>query len=79
LREQPEMKKIKPETEIRNLKKELQELRVICEGFGMPLLLVYCPQIAIKDLKTKEPRRLTKSQKEWLKSKIKEFNNLLKK
>jgi len=71
------LRKIKPETEIKNLKKELRELRVVCEGFGIPLLIVYCPQIAIKDLKMKEPRKLTKTQNEWLKSKIKEFNKLL--
>lgn len=68
---------MKPETEIRNLKKDLQKLRIVAVGFGMPHLVVYLPDLVLKDLKSKEPRKLNKVQREWLKSKIKEFKKMI--
>lgn len=47
------MKKVKPETEIRNLKKQVSDLRLLCQAAGVPLLITYLPEIYLKRNKSK--------------------------
>lgn len=63
---------IKPATEIRNLKKELAELREVCHIAGIPWLIVYFPKIVLKE--KRDP--ITREQVKWVKEKTKEFENL---
>ena len=37
--------KAKPETEIRNLKKRVKDLELICECVGVPLILIEMPEL----------------------------------
>ena len=45
--------KVKPETEIRNLKKRVKELELLCEFAGVPLMTVEMPEIVLNDEKYK--------------------------
>lgn len=72
-------KKIKPETEIKNLKADIEKLRTICSMAGVPPLVVYLPDFV---LNTKEHEKLTPAGKRWVKKwakeKIAEYENGLK-
>lgn len=74
------MKKIKPETEIRRLKLDLEKTREMAMGFGIPAFAVYLPDITFKKGGFK---RLTPRQKRWIKKwlieKTKEYNEGIKK
>lgn len=41
---------MKPETEIRNLKKQVEDLRKLAHLAGVPLLVVYLPELALKQI-----------------------------
>ena len=44
---------MKPETEIRNLKKRVKELELLCEFAGVPLMTIKMPEIVLNDEKYK--------------------------
>ena len=45
--------KVKPETEIRNLKIRVRALELLCEFAGVPLMTVEMPDIVLNDEKYK--------------------------
>lgn len=65
-------KKVKPETEIRNLKKQVEDLRSLCQMAGIPPLIIYFPQLALKGAK------ISKADKAWAMQKIKEYKSMKK-
>lgn len=62
------MKQIKLETRIKNLEKENEELRVLCRMAGVPLLIIYLPELVLK-----KNAKINKADKLWAKEKIKEY------
>lgn len=70
---------VKPETEIKNLKRELKDLRQLVLEIGVPYLIAYMPSIMFhKKKKFKKQPRLNKKQKEWIEEKKKEFDKMRK-
>ncbi len=45
--------KAKPATEIRNLKKRVRELELLCEFAGVPLLTIQIPEVVLNHEKYK--------------------------
>jgi len=41
---------MKPETEIKNLKKQVKELRLLCELAGIPPIVIYLPDLALRQV-----------------------------
>lgn len=68
------MKKIKQETEIRNLKKELAVARELLIAIGVAPLIAYMPEISLK----KHSSKPTEEQKKWIRSKVKEYKEKFK-
>lgn len=65
---------VKPETEIRKLKKEITNLRLLCQAAGVPLLAIYLPELVLKKYKS----TITENDMKWLKEKLKEHKKLKK-
>lgn len=65
--------KIKPQTEIRNLKKDVDNLRELCQIAGIAPIIIYLPELALKRYhgNTKEMK--------WAKEKMKEFRQIFRK
>lgn len=66
-------KKLKPETIIRNLKKDVDDLRKLCQMAGIAPILIYLPQLALQ--RYKEDTEELK----WAKQKAKEFKQIFRK
>jgi len=73
------MKKLKPETQIRNLKNRVKDLEELCHLAGIPMLIVVFPELALQ----KKKQNITKEDIKWAKEKIaklkknKEFKAIL--
>ncbi len=63
-------KKVKPETEIRNLKKRISNLELLCQFAEIPPIIIQLPQLVTK------PATINKEDIKWAKQKIKEWDKI---
>lgn len=64
--------KKKLESELRKSKQELNRLRNMCRRIGLPLLVIYLPELVNKG------KNLTPGEKKWSRAKRKEYLQLKK-